>query len=171
MWAQYALKHTGVCLVFDRAKLTRLIDEQIRAKNRYVIDGGVQYIDRSIVQDIFREQQYVINMNALNVLGRDTYPNWHLQTNFQRLFFEKMTDWKDETEWRWVVFSSVDEDIYVDFKDSLVGIMFADNTDESFVDEVITMTNTWGINYMGLKWKNCSPWYDFANYRYMAKPR
>lgn len=165
MWAQYADKHSGVCLVFDRRRLTKAIDEQIGASH-LVMSGPIKYLDREIVQNLYKEQQYMINTDVLEQVGRAAYPDLHLKTHNQRLFFEKMTDWRDECEWRWVAFARSDDDLYINFGNSLVGVMFAEDTKESDVQAIMDLTKSWALRYMGLKWKNCSPWYDYGNIRY-----
>lgn len=165
MWVQYAEKHAGVCLVFDKTRLSAVIEKQVASSHR-VLAGPVEYVDRGIVQDLNEDQQYMINIDVLEDVGRDAYPDLHFKTHFKRLFFEKMTDWRDECEWRWIVVSNSDQDIYVAFGNSLVGIMFGEDTQEEIIHGVMEATRSWGLRYMGLKWKNCSPWYDYGNLRY-----
>jgi hypothetical protein len=168
MWAQYASGHTGVCLVFDRQKLEALINRAY-SKDKLVLNGVITYKNRNIVPDLYHpdDQQYMINIDYLETVGRDAYVEAHLRTHYKRLFFEKMEDWKDESEWRCVVFSQNDENLYLNFEDSMVGIMFGENTEEKFVQYIMDATESWGLRYMGLKWKNCSPWYDYGNLRYI----
>lgn len=166
MWAQYAERHSGVCLVFDRRRLAQAIEEQIASKH-LVVFGPVKYIDRGIVPNLYRDQEYMINIDVLESVGRDAYPQLHLRTHVRSLFFEKMTDWNSECEWRWVAFSGTDEDLYVNFDDALVGLMFGEDTSEKTVQDMMDVTESCSLQYMGLKWKNCSPWYDYANLRYV----
>jgi hypothetical protein len=167
MWVQYADEHTGVCLVFDRQRLTDAITSGIFDEDA-VLHGPVMYLNRSIVRRLFSpdDQQYTINIDYLDRVGREAYVDAHMRSHYKRLFFEKMADWRDESEWRCVVFSETEEDLYVDYKDSLVGVMFGENSDERAIQGLIDATESWGIRYMGLKWKNCSPWYDYGNLRY-----
>ena len=79
-----------------------------------------------------------------------------------------MSDWRDENEFRYVVFSKTRNSLYLKFHDSLVGIIFGENTDEKDIQNIMTLTEPLGIKYMGLKWKNCSPWYDYGNLRYIS---
>jgi hypothetical protein len=166
MWAQYSENHTGVCLVFDRQKLTKLIDAQL-ASSHLIFSGYVKYIDRGIVRNL-TEQQYMINIDLLESADPETYIRSHILAHHQVLFFEKMNDWKDESEFRWVVFAETKADHYLDYKDSLVGIMFGENTEGLVIQQIMDTTETLGLCYMGLKWKNCSPWYDY-NLRYIPK--
>lgn len=166
MWAQYAEKHTGLCLVFNKASLTSAIQKQLGSVKR-LFSGRVEYIDRSILRNLDEDQQYVINIDALEDLGIDRFTELHLEKNYHRFFFEKMTDWRDECEWRWVAVASSDQDLYVAFGTALVGIMFGEDTPDEGVREVMNQTEGLGLRYMGLRWKNCSPWYDYGNLRYV----
>jgi hypothetical protein len=164
MWAQYARGHTGVCLVFDRQKLHELIHARFEAEHT-VVSGRVAYVNRDVVPD-FSKQQYTINIDHLEAVGSDAYVRDHLLTHYQQLFFEKMTDWRDESEFRWVVFATTGNDLYVDLTDALVGIVFGENTDPLEIEKMMEITKPWRLRYMGLKWRNCSPWYDYGNPKY-----
>jgi len=166
MWAQYANRHKGACLVFDRQKLYALIDEQFRSSH-LIISGPVVYLNRDVIPRL-EDTAYTIDVDYLETMGRDEYLKWHRQTYFKQFFFEKMTDWRDELEFRWVILGTDANDLYVTFDGALVGIMFGDDAEESTIDEIKTMTAGMGLRYMGLKWKNCSPWYDFGNLKYLG---
>ena len=49
----------------------------------------------------------------------------------------------------------------------MVGLTFGENTEDKVVQDLMDLTKSWGLRYMGLKWKNSSPWYDYANLRYL----
>jgi hypothetical protein len=166
MWAQYAERHSGVCIVFDRQKLTQQVEARL-GSSYLVLSGAVRYVDRNIVRNL-ADQQYMINLDVLESLGREAYADRHLKTHYQRLFFEKMNDWRDESEWRWVVFGNANTDLHLDITGCVAGVMFGENTEEKVIQDIMDKTESWGIRYMGLKWKNCSPWYDYGNLRYMS---
>ena len=165
MWAQYADRHTGVCLVFERERLHNLIEKRF-SSDHLVLSGCVNYLNRSVLPQL-EEQQYTINVDFLESVGLEAYVGSHVLTHHQRLFFEKLEDWRDESEFRWVIFANTVNDLFVEFENSLVGIIFGENTDESAIERIMKSTESWGLHYMGLKWKNCSPWYDYGNLRYM----
>ena len=75
-----------------------------------------------------------------------------------------MTDWGNEAEWRLVVYAKqADQELYLHFNDSLVGLVFGEETPDASVDAMMALTPS--SVHLGLKWKNCSPWYDYANPR------
>ncbi len=166
MWAQYAGCHTGSCLVFDYQKLQELIAAQFPSPF-LVIGGPVEYVNRDVIPRL-EDTAYTINIDYLGRMGRAEYVKWHLSAYFKRLFFEKMTDWRDEREFRWVIFGGQNNDQYLKFEDALVGIVLGEDTDQSAINEIMTMTSDMRLRYIGLKWKNCSPWYDFANLTYVG---
>ena len=109
---------------------------------------------------------YVINIDYLERLGLYGYTKAHINTFHRRLFFEKMQDWRNENEFRWVVFTDTEDDLFIDYGDSLTGIVFGDRTKDEDIEEIIEMTTNENVELMGLKWHNCSPWYDIGNLKY-----
>jgi hypothetical protein len=164
MWAQYAENHTGVCLVFDRQALDEAV-VKLAGFDAIVYRANVSYANQGIVP-VFGPDAYTINCDTLSTLQFDGYVREHLRTFVRRLFFEKMSDWRDEQEFRWVVFSDREKDLFVEINSSLKAIMFGDRCPEEAVDALIENTEAMGLEYMGLKWRNCSPWYDFGSFRY-----
>jgi hypothetical protein len=81
-----------------------------------------------------------------------------------------MTDWNHEDEYRWVLFTDTSDALYVDYEDALKDIIFGENTDETVIDDIINLTD-YKVEYSGLQWKNCSPWYDIGNFKYDKKLR
>ena len=146
MWAQYADNHSGVCLIFNREKL----DDQIRKQcgdSHLITKGDVAYANRSIVPNL-GPGPYAIDVDILDQIGFERYVQDHLLRFVRTLFFEKMTDWRDESEYRWVMFSDRDEDVFIEFKDSLAGIMFGDNTPAEDIDAILRFTDELGISCM-----------------------
>jgi hypothetical protein len=88
---------------------------------------------------------------------------------YKRFFFEKLRDWRDEAEYRWVVIGDAPGDLYVELRGALIGLVFGEHTDDLAIKEMMDITASWGLRYMGLRWKNCSPWYDFGNMRYLLR--
>lgn len=164
MWAQYGASHTGVCLIFRKDRLVEA------ARKRFdqsvpLLCGPVRYINRPIVPNLFSpdEQQYMINLDVFEEIGREQYLLRHIWTHHQRLFFEKMTDWENEREWRIVAIVNDDEDILVPFRDALAGVMFGESADVETMKELMDEAQAYSPWFMALKWKNCSPWYHYEH--------
>ena len=168
MWDQYADNHRGVCLIFEKERLKEIISNLFSNVYR-VIHGDVVYIDRSVIPAL-SEGDYTINIDYFEKYGLKEYAKAHFSTFHKRLFFEKMIDWSNEDEFRWILLTDKNDDLYFNFKDALKGIVFGENTNKKDIDRIIDLTKD-EIEYIGIKWKNCSPWYDFGNFKYEKKLR
>ncbi len=159
MWDRYADKHRGVCLVFDRERLIEQIDRKI-GRRFPVFLGPVTYKDQGIGYDPDR-QEYTVNVDVLEEVGMGKYLLLHLQWYHQSLFFEKMTDWKDENEWRCLTFTDSGEPVDIHFEQSLVGLVFGDETTPENRQQIMNLNHCRGVHHIGLRWKNSTPWYDW----------
>lgn len=158
MWAQYGDKHKGVCLVYNNGALSDSIHSQLIDKTYR--DQRVKYVDR-LLSEITIEPAYMVNVDCLEDWGHDFYAYSHGQKYVERLYFEKALDWAGEREYRWVVFDS-EEDIYINTETSLVGIMFGAEVESASIKRIIDLTKSYTLFYQQLKWRNCTPWYDFG---------
>lgn len=160
MWAQYAQDHKGVCLVFDAQRFAARIMAETTG-DRVVCGDKVDYSDR-IFAPSFEDQHYCINVDSLNRIGFENYAARHAYQFRRRLFFEKMSDWRDEREFRWIVLSPVRAALFIDYADSLVGVVIGEKTDQL---ETLLRLLPLSIQTTKLVWINGSPWYDFAEVR------
>lgn len=165
MWAQYGDRHKGVCLVFDSQRLQEQIGSQLAA-HAPLMRGEVQYRNRGIEGEIYDDHAFTIDIDDLKQYGRENYPAVHLKRHHHKLFFEKMSDWEAESEYRWIAFSKSNEPLYLRYEDALAGIMFGDDTSDEHKREVALLTSGTGVYLRSLQWKNHSPWYDFGRSHY-----
>lgn len=164
MWAQYAANHTGVCLVFDREKLLLAIDKHF---GQYIsLSQNVQYKDAPLVRGI-EHHEFMIDINLYESLGLQAYSHSHIKRHYRELFFEKLTDWRDEAEWRIVLLSETHESLYLPFGESLVGVIHGDATDPDTSEQIMSATKSSEVEHMGIGWTNSSPWYDFPSFRWI----
>jgi hypothetical protein len=159
MWAQYGDNHRGVCLIFDKSALNIAISNQFL--NDFDIYGGsVTYKNRLIVEYL-STSSYGINIDYLERLRLEKYVKAHIYTHHKRLFFEKSEDWSNEDEFRWVLFSNKEEDVYLRFGNSLAGVVFGDSCSDDDISKVVEQCQGWGVQFERIVWKNCSPWFSF----------
>src|SRR5690606_25645681 len=107
------------------------------------------------------EQEFMVDIDCLETFGRSKYVVYHMCAHYRRLFFEKMSDWRDECEWRYLLHTDDTEAKYVEYRSSLVGIVFGENTSVDVVDNAKSLTRGQGLHYISLVWRNSSPWYVF----------
>ena len=101
MWGHYAEKGNGVCLVFDKQKL-------------------VSYLGRNMWKANIRYSR--------NYTGDIDIPIGDIERYFKvhknEIFFKKTADWRYEQEFRVVARQSEKEELKLDFKDSLMAVIF-----------------------------------------------
>ncbi len=168
MWAQYSENHTGVCLVFDKVKLLEAVKASFRSM--LCLAGPVTYQNHYIVRSL-KPHEFMIDVDLLETLGPKDYVGAHLQQHHKALFFEKLLDWRDESEWRIVLLADTDSDLYVPIHESLIGVIHGASIERKESDKVFALTESWIVEHMGLTWKNSSPWYDLGSFRWSASDR
>lgn len=168
MWAQYADRHKGVCLVFNRDLLIQAVGAHLAP--RVCLVGNVAYKDHYVVRNA-APHEFMIDVDALEAIGPQRYVVAHLQRYHDELFFEKLQDWRDEVEWRLLALGVDEGPLYLPIEDSLVGVLHGASIDPAVSDELIAMTDSRRIEHMGLNWKNSCPWYDIGNARWSASDR
>lgn len=117
MWAHYAGRFEGVCLVFDREVLLNKVVKTFPEAS-HVFSGKATYSlpPRS-------GPAYRINMNQVDDLGVDRFLHQHIEQFKTELFFSKQEDWRYEQEFRIVVVTSEEGDAFVEIRDSLCGVV------------------------------------------------
>lgn len=101
MWGHYAEKGNGVCLVFNKQKLVSCLGKDMRR--------------RSI--------RYSKNYTGDIDVPRGDIENY-FKTHASEIFFKKTADWRYEQEFRIVARQSGKEELKLDFKDSLMAVIF-----------------------------------------------
>ncbi len=124
MWAQYAENHRGACLVFDRAQLDRGIREAFISRS--ILSGAVAYVNRPRAPDLRAPNAFILDADAIRVWGLEKATDIHFSSFYKGLFFEKAKDWSDEREYRWLVRGRDNEDLFVNVKEVMKGVMVGD---------------------------------------------
>lgn len=168
MWAQYADNHRGVCLAFRRSAL--LAEIQAQASKAIILSGKVTYRNQPLVRPL-TAHEFMIDVDLYESLGPLAYARSHLQRHSQPLFFEKLQDWRDESEWRIVVLGTAPGPLDIKYRDALVGVIHGADLDESLSWAIAEMTEGTSISHMGLLWKNSNPWYNYEAMRWSPSDR
>lgn len=161
MWAQYGDNHSGVCLVIDFQKFVSAFKSYLGSS---IIGAhrSIEYVNRSHINGS-EGDVYSIDIDYIEVNGFDPFVIAYLKQCYKKLFFEKMTDWQGEREYRFWVFYRTDQEILIDIRDSLVGVMFGTSTKTSDIKSVLDLLKGKAVQKMKIDWKNHVPWYNFAN--------
>lgn len=99
MWAQYAGNHTGVCIFFDRKKLTQRMEEHFRDQPGRLLHGPVDYISEI---DPRSSPFYELSYDEMRRIGVEAYARRHRETFARQLYLTKNPDWSSEQEYRFV---------------------------------------------------------------------
>ena len=162
MWAQYAEKHTGICLVFLKSSLLEVVKTHL--KSLELVAGPVVYQNRLVVRSL-EPHEFMLNIDVYESVGESKYAQAHAHQFMPELFFEKLQDWRDENEWRIVAFTDSPDNLLIPIRQCLAGVVHGDSTDPDISEELMRLTFGWnGVEHMGLNWKNSSPWYDYESF-------
>lgn len=145
MWSQYAENHKGVCLVFDRS----VIVEEV--KNKYeksvIFENEIHYIDHNNYVNTNPSDPYMIPLETLLEEGISKYMRKHILKYKDELFFKKHYNWRDEKEYRVVVFNSEKEkDDLISIENSLEGIILGEDFDSSQYHEISKFAKEMGVD-------------------------
>jgi len=162
MWAQYGGNHKGVCIVFDKS---RFIDTSIANQPlANVFCGSVSYKDRTFAPRLGLHG-FNVEIDRLEALGLETYAFEFLTRYRDKLFFEKLTDWRDEREWRCITLASHASPIFVPIQEAVVGIVHGVDMPATVSDQIMARAHKLNpdIQHIGIRWINGAPWYDLGN--------
>ncbi len=121
MWSQYGVKHTGVCLVFDRKKLEKQLKSTFK-KNK-IFFGRVEY--QYNLESFVRARK----IECMNILKHGVGKALEMQIDkyYHEYFFLKLMDYRDEHEYRLVVIVDKGDSIGLPIESSLKGLMVGVN--------------------------------------------
>lgn len=98
MWAQYAENHMGVCIFFDREKLTQRLEEHFRNRRGCLMHGPVAYLSG---YDL-RGAAFDVSWEEIRRLGIEAYAEQHREAFARQLYLTKNPDWANEQEYRYI---------------------------------------------------------------------
>lgn len=136
MWAQYAANNKGVCLIINKDKMEKYISDRLKIINQ----GPVKYVERykcfRFTQKAISDfQSQVLSRNVLDSVVAEKFMETH-PSYIEENYFTKLSDWKDENEYRIALFSPNGENLTINnLRDYLEGIIIGENIDN--VDEQI----------------------------------
>jgi hypothetical protein len=117
MWAQYGENHSGVCLIFDGECLSKKL-EGLKDKSHTLFHGSVSYdsYNKTISKPL--------DFSDIKDLGKLTAIRKHYFDNYEYFFLSKHPDWRDETEYRWLVHNSgKKKDEFINIEGALVAVL------------------------------------------------
>ncbi len=154
MWEQYAEGHSGVCLFFDREKLSINIKKTLEGMGHEVLyEDDMKYRPMGNVKEF-------LGLLVDEMVGRVSSNDIALfiENNSQKLFFTKALDWETEWEYRFVTTAfGADKDIYVDYGDALEAVMIGEECPDWQKPSVIDACKEAGVEALRISWSQGEP--------------
>ncbi|WP_164977465.1 DUF2971 domain-containing protein [Ancylomarina salipaludis] len=138
MWEQYGNNYNGVCLILSKAELLKQLDKGYKYKK-------VKYVN----YDDLKNKKIEIDSNDL----RDSYYTSCLEKvnrQIDKYIFHKHKDYVGENEYRIRAYS--DEDLYINIKSALKGILVSNKNSEYFVNKLLEYAEECKFNVFKISW-------------------
>lgn len=152
MWAQYGESHRGMCLIFDKSALEAEV-QSVTAVPENCYFGPVQYTDKGFGIELDFD---LIGKTETTV---QCVVDSNIRGHIDRLFFTKLVDWRDEMEYRAMIYDDRTSPVFADIKTFLKGIVVG----PEFPAVYFPIVQQFGIHYnchVGqLKWRDGEPRY------------
>lgn len=169
MWAQYADNHRGVCLILEKAAIRKAAVDQFENDRFRLYGGSMVYKDRFITEGNNPAGGFVVDADYLETLGFDEYVKAHVKTHHKTLFFEKVTDWSKENEFRVVVFGEKEEELFLNIDGAVAGVLFGTDCTEENITRIVAECDAEKTQFEQIAWKNSTPWYSLSRQEWIPK--
>jgi hypothetical protein len=148
MWEQYAEKHRGVCLVFDRERLADHFDRSV--KNA----GIARFYRRAVAYEGAGMLKPIIPHHELD---DPDFLDRYIAANADSLFFTKTRDWETEHEFRFVAIAGDDVSLSVEYGDALVAVIAGEQLPAWERPAVESACQRVDAQALRILWKNWRP--------------
>jgi hypothetical protein len=150
MWEQYAEDHQGVCLVFDRERLSQSIEESLVRREFMAL------YHRPVVYEDSRIRGRVVDWNSLK--SEPGYFVRYIEQHVDSLFFTKTLDWETEQEYRFVAVSQTSTPpVEADFQDSLVAVIAGEQLPHWEYPGIVKACHDVGAEALLMRWRAWRP--------------
>ncbi len=139
MWSQYGDNYYGMCLVFSKNELEKTILSQCSRDNYRC--GFVKYSQNSGISPT------AVNLdgNRITIEGTRKYAINHILDNYEDLLLTKDIDYRDEAEYRFIIYDPEQKMEYVDISMSIRAVIVGDRTPEVYFPLINDQCSILGI--------------------------
>jgi hypothetical protein len=157
--------------MFDQNKLHKVFVQAL--DQRRLIAGKVHYTNDGILSKIDKSA-FILDLTATSSI--DNYLaaiTGHLNTWFPCLFLQKLIDWANEDEYRWVYLDVDPQPIFVNFKDALEAVIIGENVPDTYEESVLRYGVQYHADVASLDWHNGYPrikayWQPYITHKHLA---
>jgi hypothetical protein len=119
MWSQYGDDSKGFCIVFDKERLNFKING-LAEKTDYLISGRVEYYEWLHLIGGGATIEYGQN---INLSDSDVFEIINYNRMLHSIYLKKSIDWRDECEFRWLLFSNESNPLFVSIVDTVEAVV------------------------------------------------
>lgn len=151
MWSQYSENHCGICLVFSKDGL----EKELKTKRHEIVDyksGYVQYFQKGRMP----WDTITLNGNRAETEGVEQYSRNHVIENSEEFFYRKHIDYRDEAEYRAVVFDPDGKLEYLDISSSIKGVIAGYEMPEVYYPLIDQLSEQLEIETRKVRWSKSS---------------
>jgi hypothetical protein len=155
MWSQYGENHRGICLVFSKEKLEKELETK---RHRQILDykcGYVQY---------FEEGRMPLKITKIDgnkfIKENEDYLRRRVIENSDEFFYRKHIDYRDEAEYRIVVFDPDGNLKHLNINSSIRGVIAGDATPKVYFRLINELSEQFKIKPWKVGWSRSNgTWY------------
>jgi hypothetical protein len=147
MWSQYGQNHYGICLVLSKNEIKKVL----RAKKSQVRGFQANYVQYSQKEGIDLKA-ITMDGNKLKTKGVEEYSYNHVIENSEEFFFRKHIDYRDEAEYRLVVFDPDNNLEYLDVSSLIKCVIVGDRTPKVYIPLINQMCTYLNIESRKAYW-------------------
>ena len=156
MWSQYAEGHAGTCLVFSKKKLEKNLKGELGGKQ-----PPIKYKTSYVKYYQYRSARDASNCLSASRLSKGTLED-HATNYVEENLYQKHIDYRDEAEYRTVIFNQEVE--YLGISSSIKGVIVGDKTSSVYFPLIKKLCDNLGIESLKVRWDsgkwNLLPLYD-----------
>ena len=119
MWSQYGGNSNGFCIVLNIDYLSQAMESLVTKKDHLISDEVTYYPWIHMVSG----GTTIEYGDTINLLEKDVFELINNNSMLRSIYFKKSIDWRDEQEFRWLLFAEHNEIIYVDIEKAIEAVI------------------------------------------------
>ena len=157
MWAQYGGNHAGMIFVFNKEKFINECKKNI--DNSWAVYGNILEYDLDYKQPICNQSEISL---ALNEEINETSMAKKEFDNAKKNYYKKHKDWKDENEYRIIIYTDGILYEYIDISSSLEAIVLGDKVGVKTKDMISDFFKNNGVEVRRLNYSTSQNGYELV---------
>jgi hypothetical protein len=150
LWEQYADRHRGICICFDKDALVETLRQQLDTDHSLFRYQSVVYENERVVAHF--------SMRRIAELGGDEAATADLfDSHADEFLFRKLRDWESEVEYRIVVRANHEDPVYANIETAIRYVMLGEAVHSSYVPAFRELCDSAGIELQRIIWINGQP--------------